>query len=93
MVNGSTHALTNAIAEGLRASIEEVQARPVIVACKWCGKRSNPRADVTTAIGDLDGHMSDHVEFRDALVAAWDGDRASLADALDAYAKEAADAS
>ena len=81
-------ALNHAIAEALHASITEVQNKPVILACRWCGKRSNPRADVTTAISDLDGHMNDHIEFRDALVAAWDGDRQSLVDALEAYAKE-----
>ena len=78
--------LNQALASALRDAIVDVQPTPVIIACRWCGKRSNPRRDVDTALDDLDGHLGDHPEFADALLAAWNGTREELADALEAYA-------
>lgn len=82
--------LTRAIAGALEASIKPVQpthGRAVVLACRFCGKRSNPRGSVDAAVRDLDDHLAGHQEYADALLAAWGGDPASLLAALDAYAE------
>lgn len=48
--------LTRTLAAAMREAVVDVQAKPVILGCRWCGKRSNPRRDVETALRDLDGH-------------------------------------
>lgn len=66
--------LVRALAIVLDAAIVPVQAsrgRPIILSCRWCGKRSNPRADVDTAVKDLSDDLNSHPEYADAMLAAW----------------------
>lgn len=73
--------ITRAIAGALRVAIVPVQdspGRPIILACKWCGKRSNPRGTVDAAILDLDQHLVEHDEWIRALTASYDGTQEEL---------------
>lgn len=74
--------VTRAIAGALREAITPIQdspGLPIILACKWCGKRSNPRGTVDAAVLDLDQHLVvEHDEWTQALLASYDGTREEM---------------